>query len=133
MNRAERRAAQKAVPAYRRGQSAEDLIRQMSRNGITPEQYDQHGRKEYERGLHEGYTDGGTESIKMVYAAICLALKELHGWGKKRCYDVLARVDEHVTNHLHSSEAIEEVFREVGLQIDFREPFDRVKEVERDE
>lgn len=133
MNRAERRAAQKAVPAYRRGQSAEDLIRQMSRNGITPEQYDQHGRKEYERGLHEGYTDGGTESIKMVYAAICLALKELHGWGKKRCYDVLARVDEHVTTHLHSSEAIEEVFREVGLQIDFREPFDRVKEVERDE
>ena len=130
MNRAERRAKAKSTPAYRRGASAEDLIRQMSRNGITPEQYDEHGRHEYERGLRQGYMDGGTESIKMVYAAVCLALKELHGWGRKRCYDVLARVDEHVTNHLHSSDAIDEVFREVGLQIDFRDPLERVKEVE---
>ena len=130
MNRAERRAHAKQTPAYRRGASAEELIRQMSRNGITPEQYDEHGRKEYERGLRQGYMDGGTESIKMVYAAVCLALKELHGWGKKRCYDVLARIDDHVTNHLHSSAAIDEVFREVGLQIDFRDPLERVKEVE---
>lgn len=130
MNREERRAKAKATPAYRRGVSAEDLIRQMSRNGITPEQYDEHGRKEYERGLRQGYMDGGTESIKMVYAAVCLAAKELHGWGKKRCYDLLARIDEHVTNHLHSSDAIEEVFHEVGLTIDFKDPLERVKEME---
>ena len=130
MNRAERRAQAKAVPAYRRGIGAEELIRQMSRNGITPEQYDEHGREEYERGLRQGYMDGGTESIKMVYAAVCLAVRELHGWGKKRCYDLLARIDEHVTNHLHSSDAIEEVFREVGLTIDFKDPLERVKEVE---
>ena len=130
MNRAERRAAQKAVPAYRRGVGAEELIRQMSRNGITPEQYDKHGREEYERGLRQGYMDGGTESIKMVYAAVCLAARELHGWGKERCYKLLARIDDHVTNHLHSSDAIDEVFREVGLQIDFRDPLEKVKEAE---
>ena len=130
MNRAERRAKAKATPAYRRGVGAEDLIRKMSVNGITPEQYDKHGREEYERGLRQGYMDGGTESIKMVYAAVCLALKELHGWGRKRCYDVLARIDDHVTNHLHSSDAIDEVFSEVGLRIDFKDPLERVKEVE---
>ncbi len=129
MNRAERRAKAKATPAYRRGASAEELIKQMSRNGITPQQYDDWGREQYQKGFNEGYTQSSEETAKMVYAAFCLAAKEVFGFGRKRCFDLLVKADEHVTYHLHSKDAIEEVLQQIGLTIDFREPIDRVREV----
>lgn len=119
----------KDTPAWRRNASAEELIRQMSKNGITPEQYDAARQKEYERGFSEGVRAGREETVKMAYAAICLAANKLHGFGQKRCMNLLIAVDDNITNHLHSSEAIDEVFRDVGIQIDFSDAINTVKAV----
>lgn len=68
--------------------------------------------------------------VKSCYAAICLALHELHGFGKKRCRDVLNCVDAKLLETLTSAEAIDEVWRTIGLEINFSEPFDRITEKE---
>ena len=128
MNRAERRAVSKATPAYRRGMSAEDLIKKMSINGITPQQYDEWGRKEYERGYSEGHRRGGEEAIMVAYASLCTALKSLYGWDRDKCYDVLRETDKNVMYYINSDEAIEDVYTKLGLYLDFHDALERVKE-----
>ena len=130
MNRQQRRQAAKSTPAYRRGMGAEALIREMSKNGITPDQYDAWGQKQYEKGWHEGFTAAGEEITKCLYAVACLTLKEQFGFGGQRCMRFLRALDERYLTSLHSSEEIEAVYREMGLTIDFHEPLDRVREVE---
>jgi hypothetical protein len=129
MNRQQRRQAAKQTPAYRRGMGAEALIREMSKNGITPDQYDAWGEKQYEKGWHEGFTAAGEEITKCIYATACLTLKELYGFGAGRCLKFLQLLDEKFLTSLHSSEEIDEVYKQLGLTIDFHEPLERVKEV----
>lgn len=66
--------------------------------------------------------------VKSCYAAICLALHELYGFGRKRCLDTLNCVDAKLIDTLTSAEAIDEVWEKIGLQIDFSEAFDRISE-----
>lgn len=129
MNRQQRRAAMKQTPAYRRGVSAEEMIRRMSRNGITVEDYDNARQKEYDRGFSEGVRAGREETIKMAYAAACLAAKEQYGFARSRCLKLLLAIDDQITNHLHSEEAIQDVFDKMGLTIDFNDPLEPVKEI----
>ena len=112
----------KQTPAYRRGVSAEEMIKRMSRNGITVEDYDKARDKEYKRGFSEGYRAGGEESMKMCYAALALAAHELLGFGKKRACDLLVRMDNIVMTRLNSEDAITEAFDAMGLHIDFADP-----------
>lgn len=127
MNRAQRRAEAKATPAWRRNLSAEDIIRGMSKNGITPQQYDEARQKEYERGFSEGVQAGREEAVKMTYAAICLAARGKFGFGQKRVMDLLVAVDDQITNHLHSSDAIDQVFDELDIELSFDDPFSTVR------
>ena len=129
MNRQQRRQLSKSTPAYRRGVSAEELIKRMSSQGITPEEYDDWGRKQHEKGWHEGFTAAGEEITKCIYATACLTLKELYGFGAGRCLKFLQLLDEKFLTSLHSSEEIDEVYKQLGLTIDFHEPLERVKEV----
>ena len=132
MNREQRRKALKDTPAYRRGASAEDLIRRMSKNGITPQEYDRARQKEREEGWHEGYQQGCEETIKMAYAAFCLALNDVYGFGQKRCLEALLRADSILTTSLHSSETIQEVWDKMGLELEFSDPIERVKISDKD-
>lgn len=127
-NRQQRRAANKATPAYRRGETHESLLAKFAKNGITAKDYDQARQEEYERGFRDGHAQAAPTTFKMVYAAICLALNEMHRFGRKRCRNVLLRVDSHVMKTLTSAEAIQEVYERIGLHIDFDEPFDRIVE-----
>lgn len=127
MNRAQRRAQNKSTPAWRRGETAESMLARFAQNGITAKDYDDAREREYNRGYKEGFAAAAPATYKTIYAAICLAANELHGFGQKRCLDLLLKVDEIVTYSLTSTEAICEVYKKTGLEIAFDEPFDRVR------
>lgn len=119
-NRASRRASRKSsrgVPGYHR-LTVDDRINAMCKNGITPQDLE----KEFERGRLDGFKTAAEPMLKTCYAAICLALNDVHGFGAKRCFDVLVAVDDYVANSLTSAEAIEEVFDRMGLELDFGSP-----------
>lgn len=132
MNRKERRDQQKQQRRVDRQKrhdrprefalSKEQMVAGMIRNGITVADL----KREYEAGHSDGYSLGCQASVRTVYAAICLALNDLYGFGLKRCGDVLQAVDRHVVNTLASSEAIDEVYKRMKLSIEFDDPFERV-------
>lgn len=128
MNRAQRRAKAKATPAYRRNMTSEDMYKAFIKNGITPEDL----QKNYEIGLSEGRSMGINYTIKAAYAASCIALHDLNGWGHKRCTRFLRRMDEIITTTLDSEEVIDEALQKCGVNIIFREALseDRIVEVE---
>lgn len=65
-----------------------------------------------------------------IYAAVLLAAQEVYGFGHKRAWRLLKRVDEIVCTALDSEEIIREVWERMGLEINFREGVDRIREVE---
>ena len=65
-----------------------------------------------------------------IYAAVLLAAQEVYGFGHKRAWRLLKRVDEIVCTALSSEEVIQEVWARMGLEINFREGVERIREVE---
>ena len=65
-----------------------------------------------------------------IYAAVLLAAQEVYGFGHKRAWRLLKRVDEIVCTALDSEEVIREVWERMGLEINFREGVDRIREEE---
>lgn len=122
-NRKERRAANKAKPAYMR-KTDEELRKALVKNGITTQDLETN----YNMGYKAGYHAAGEQIVKGCYAAVCLAMHELHGFGHKRCADLLNKIDEVMLYQLTTEEAVEEVWKNVRLRIDFSEAFDRVEE-----
>ena len=134
MNREQRRAQKKAQrgqpkpkqPQYLR-MTKEQRMDALVKNGITIEDLEEN----YNKGYEAGFAVASGPVIKTCYAAVCLALNELHGFGMKRCKDVLNLVDEKILFSLTSMETIEEVWQKIGLQIDFNEVVsDRITERE---
>lgn len=101
------------------------IFDRISKNGITIEDVKQAEDKAYQ----DGYKAGLEATMRMCYAASCLALNELHGFGQKRCKDVLNAIDEKVCYALTSKELVDEVFDRMNLQIEFKDdiPGERVK------
>lgn len=69
-------------------------------------------------------------SFRCIYAAVLLAAQEVYGFGHKRAWRLLKRVDEIVCTALSSEEVIQEVWERMGLEINFREGVERIREVE---
>lgn len=65
-----------------------------------------------------------------IYAAVLLAAQEVYGFGHKRAWRLLKRADEIICTALDSEEIIREVWEQMGLEINFREGIDRIREVE---
>ena len=65
-----------------------------------------------------------------IYAAVLLAAQEVYGFGHKRAWRLLKRADEIICTALDSEEVIQEVWARMGLEINFREGVDRIREVE---
>ena len=65
-----------------------------------------------------------------IYAAVLLAAQEVYGFGHKRAWRLLKRADEIVCTALSSEEIIREVWERMGLEINFREGVERIREVE---
>lgn len=134
MNREQRRAQKKAQrgqpkpkqPQYLR-MTKQQRMDALVKNGITIKDLEEN----YNEGYEAGFAVASGPVIKTCYAAVCLALNELHGFGMKRCKDVLNLVDEKILFSLTSMETIEEVWQKIGLQIDFNEVVsDRITERE---
>ena len=66
-----------------------------------------------------------------IYAAVLLAAQEVYGFGHKRAWRLLKRADEIICTTLDSEEIIREVWERMGLEINFREGIDRIREVEK--
>lgn len=129
--RKERRDAVRAywdLPEAERRRRAENsaYIANMERNGITIE--------DVNRATNEGYQQGVARAqevtMKACYAAMCLALHEKHGFGTKRCMDVLNAVDEKMVYALTSMELVQQAFDELGIEIHMEDemPGERISE-----
>lgn len=68
--------------------------------------------------------------FRCIYAAVLLAAQEVYGFGHKRAWRLLKRADEIICTVLDSEEIIREVWERMGLEINFREGIDRIREVE---
>lgn len=66
-----------------------------------------------------------------IYAAVLLAAQEVYGFGHKRAWRLLKRADEIICTVLDSEEIIREVWERMGLEINFREGIERIREVEK--
>lgn len=124
MNRADRRKAQKGKPAWQR-MTLQERQAALVKNGITPKDLD----NEFNRGWTDGYRTGAENAAKTAYAAACMALKEMHGFGRKRCKAFLKVMDERVLYSLTSEDEINAVWDALGLKLKFKEPFDRIEDV----
>lgn len=69
-------------------------------------------------------------TFRCIYAAVLLAAHEEYGFGRTRAWRLIKRVDEIVCTTLDSEEVIREVWERMGLEINFREGVDRIREVE---
>lgn len=65
-----------------------------------------------------------------IYAAVLLAAQEVYGFGHKRAWRLLKLADEIICTTLDSEEIIREVWERMGLEINFREGVERIREVE---
>ena len=92
-----------------------EAFQRISKNGITIEDMHKAEEDAYSKGLKDG-KDG---AVKTVFAAICLTLHELHGFGKERCSRVLNDVYDKLQFTLTSQDAIQEVYDTIGLEIRF--------------
>lgn len=123
--RRDRRAALD-VPEWKKRQIAARAatVERLSQQGISPRDL----KKEYDRGFDEGFMAAAEPITKGCYAAVCLALKELHGFGHKRCLEVLRHIDDQLVYTMDGQELADKVLDEMGLEIHFREALDRVQE-----
>lgn len=92
-----------------------EQLTRIQRNGITIDDLDRAGRQ----GYQDGAKVGAENAMRNIYAAVALTLHEMHGFGKKRCMDVLNAVDEKVMYALDSQELIQQVFDNLGIAMTF--------------
>jgi len=69
-------------------------------------------------------------TFRCIYAAVLLAAHDEYGFGRTRAWRLIKRVDEIVCTALDSEEVIREVWERMGLEINFREGVERIREVE---
>lgn len=124
-NRAARRAEKKKKPAYMRNLTAYEIQKRFVQQGISPKDLEE----EYRRGYSAGWREAGNPVVKGVYAAVCLVMHEMHGFGRKRCRDLLCAIDQNLLYQLTTEEAIDEVWNKIGLKLEFDEALDRIVEV----
>lgn len=64
--------------------------------------------------------------------AVCLVLHRDYGFGQGRCHKVLSALDAEMSpgGQLTIQGAIDQVYDEIGLALNFDEPFDRIEKME---
>lgn len=125
MNRQQRRKQQKSAPKKNQFHklSKQERIERIQQNGITISDL----KNNYDTGFNNGYKTAGEDAIKACYAAMCLALHELYGFGEKRCRDVLKYVDDAVLYRITGEDMVKEVFDKINLKIAFSDPIERIQ------
>lgn len=112
-NRAKRRAERKQKPKWEK-MNQDQLMRCLTKNGITLQDLE----RNYQQGLHAGI-DG---TYQICFAAICLALNDLHGFGSLRCHRVCMKMQDYIINSLTAADAVRDVYKRMKLTFDFNNP-----------
>lgn len=103
-----------------------EAFQRINRNGITLEDL----KRVEDQGRKDGFAMGTEETMKSCYAAVCLALHELHGFDSDACMAALAAADDKVVYALNSKELLDEVKNDLGLEFNFHAEVgeDRIQE-----
>ena len=136
-NRADRRRmmreqtakGQQLLASYTKQQRIDALLQ----NGITPQQLKDNYDLGYKNGYRDGYYSGTLTMRKTIYAALSIALHELHGFGEERRIRVLKLVDEKMFYCIDNQELIDELFAKTGLELELSETIDELKGVGADD
>ena len=98
------------------------------RNGITVDDVD----REKEEAWHAGFTDASRETMRTIYAGVVwtLAQERWKGceWEQDDIIAFMRMMDDRILDSLSSTEDIDKVFAETGIELHFDEAFDRVQE-----
>lgn len=115
MNRAERRRAARDI-----NYAAQSIMR--ARGG-------------YEREYERGAKDAERHAIKMIFAGMCLAMKQEFGFGTQRIYRMLTATQKYLQPgaYFTTAELIDDVLEKTGIRLDFDDPFDMVERIEKGE
>lgn len=84
----------------------------------------------YNMGYNAGSDHAVRYTIKDCYAAALLAMNKLGNYGHNGGLKLMREMDMIISHRLLTEEMIDQVFEEMGIRINFAEPFDRVEEVE---
>lgn len=118
-NRAKRRRKPQRVNLP---MSQQKLVAGMYKNGIT--------EKDLQAEFYKGVEAGRKSTIKIVYAAAILAAKSEFKFGKDRAWRLIKALDYHVLNTLSSEEIIDRVMTEMGISLNFADPFETVEKTQ---
>lgn len=111
----------KLTPEERQQRMADqEAVARIQRNGITIEDLYRGENEAYAKGIKAGKD----ATVRTCFAAICMTLHEMYGFGKDRCSKVLNDVYEKLTMALTSEDAIQEVYDTMGLEINFTNDID---------
>lgn len=127
MNRGQRRALQRTQPKQLKGKSQAQILNSLIKNGLTPEDLE----KSYREGFDAGFMAASPEITKTAYAAMALALRDDFKFGRTRIIRVLSSVNDNIMLHLDSTDAIDKVYRDIGISLNLKDPLEPVKEAER--
>lgn len=108
-----------------RNLTKQEKIDALLKNGITPKDLE----KAWNDGVAAANRTMGDFYIRTCYAAAALAAHREFGFGAARVRKLLAAIDRIVLEELTSGEAIDKVFAEIGLRLEFDDPFERITEV----
>lgn len=87
-------------------------------------------KKQYMRTRQEGFQRGVEQTTSALFAAVALAAHREFKFGANRCARLLNEAYHIMLEQISSKEALDAVWQEVGLRINFEEPFDPVEVTE---
>ena len=117
-------------PEERKRRMDDDVaFQRINRNGITLEDL----KMVEEQGRKDGYDLGAENTMKTCYAALCLALNEIHGYDTEACMEVLKRTDEKVTYAISTQELLDDLKDALDIELCFKEAMtdDRIQEIQK--
>lgn len=97
--------------------ATQEAVARIEKNGITLEDLEQ----QYNLGVQDGRKAGMEQTFETLFAAMALALNELHGFDAEQCVEVLNLVHDKTYYALSKDDAIQEAYDKLGLQITFND------------
>ncbi len=70
--------------------------------------------------MEDGYKAAVQTPVRILYAAMALTCRRQLHFGRKRIRRFMTEADEIVRDQLSTAEALEQVWQETGLALDFR-------------
>ena len=80
-------------------------------------------RKAFDKGVDAGGKQI-TDNLGTVFtAAMCLALNEMHGFGRKRICEIMERMNTIMLETFTTRDAVQKVYKKLGLRFSDEDPF----------